>query len=107
MDDCSQGPQHSSPAPEEASAARSQQRSSGKIPVITLLDGSAPAGPVIAASADGAAIRLRSLQHVAADLGAQAGTSPTEQVGGLAGSQTCTCTCAAAVCCLATGMMPV
>lgn len=49
--------------------ASSQQRSTGKIPVIPMLDNKAPSGPLIAASADGAAVRLSHLAAVTADLG--------------------------------------
>ena len=75
-----QGPQGSTPSPEQASAAKSQQKSSGKIPIISVLDGSSPAGPLIAASADGAAIRLDKLQAVAAGLGGQELSSYADQV---------------------------
>lgn len=75
-----QGRGGSSPTPEEASAASSQQKSSGKIPIIGLLEGSSSVQPQIAATADGAAIRLNELQSVAVALGAQSGSSPAEQV---------------------------
>lgn len=72
-----QGANGSSPEPDEVSAARSQQKSSGKIPIVPLLSGRASAE--VPANADGAAVRLSDLQAVAAALGVRL-SSLAEQV---------------------------
>ncbi|KAK9804945.1 hypothetical protein WJX73_001658 [Symbiochloris irregularis] len=71
-----EGAKGSCPRPEEVSAAKTQQRSSGKIPIVPLLTGKVSAA--VPANADGAAVRLSELQTVAAALGARS-SSPAEQ----------------------------